>query len=345
MNFSALESTLKKNKLDVIISKSQQTRIWCAKISVSAGFLFLEQKERNLFVDGRYIEMARKHSQNVEVHLSGNNGLQDFIKNKTYKRIGIEEEYLTIGELELLKSWFPKAIFINVKAKELRIIKTEEEINNIQKACEITLNSLNSIKKFIKPGVTEKEIARKLNFEFSKNGADKNSFDTIVVSGARGALPHGKPSDKKLEKNELVTIDSGVFYKGYSSDITRTFVVGKTADKKLLEIMQIVKEAQTLGIEAIRPGINSSDIDKICRDYITEKGYGKYFVHGTGHGLGIDVHEVPNVVSSETRGSILEPGMVITVEPGIYIENLGGVRIEDDILVTKDSYKILSKIQ
>lgn len=342
MNRKILDKTFKEHKLDAIISLAPQTRLWYAKVNMSDGWLFIEPKKAFLSADGRYIEYAQKNAQNVEVFQFTKESLKEFTnKKQNYKTIGIEKDYLTLEQFGMIKKLFPDASFVEISGQSFRTIKSEEEIKLIQKAGKIALKALEELKPEIKAGVTELELDNKLNFLLKKYGAEKNSFDAIVVSGKRGSLPHGKPSTKKLKDGELVTFDFGAIYQGYCSDVTRTFHVGKVTNKKLLEIEAILKEAQALGVRSVRPGIMSGDIDKICRDFIAEKGYGKFFTHGTGHGLGIDVHELPYV--SQTYSSKLEPGMIITVEPGIYIPELGGIRIEDDVLITETGYKVLSK--
>ncbi|MCP4356163.1 MAG: aminopeptidase P family protein [Proteobacteria bacterium] len=215
-------------------------------------------------------------------------------------------------------------------------------MSRIRKASQIALTSLAEIMDEIKPGKTEKEIANLLEARCKANGADKMGFETIVGSGPNGAKAHSVPSDKILKADEYVVIDFGVTFKGYMCDITRTIPVSKNTDPEMHKIANIVRQAQQLAIAAIKPGVPGATIDAIARDYITEKGYGEKFGHGTGHGLGIDMHEYPD--ASKYNKEPLEVGNVITVEPGIYIEGLGGYRIEDDILVTKNGFEVLSKI-
>lgn len=341
MNKTILNKTFKQHKLDAIVSLAPQTRLWYSKVQASDGWLFIEPKKADLIVDGRYIEYAQENAQNVKVHLLKQGFIKEFVAKKKYEVIGIEKDYLTLEQFNTIKELFPKAKFVEIEGAQLRIIKSEDEVKIIQKSAKIALKALAELEAEIKPGVTEKELDNKLIYLMKKYGATKNSFDSIVASGARGSLPHGRASDKKLKAGELVTIDFGAIYQGYCSDVTRTFHVGKVTDKKLLEIEAILKEAQQLGVKAVKPGVMSGDIDKVCRDFITSKGYGEYFTHGTGHGLGIDVHELPYV--SQRLSTKLEPGMIITVEPGIYIPGLGGIRIEDDVLVTEKGHKVLSK--
>ncbi|MCC3160963.1 MAG: aminopeptidase P family protein [Mollicutes bacterium PWAP] len=344
MDRKKLDDFFVKHKADALISISPHTRHWFSEIITSDGFLFLEPQNgvSSVLLDGRYIEYGNKESKNVSViHL---NSLKNFIKDKKnkYKKILVESNYLTLSQKKLILSWFPDAELIEINGQYLRRTKTKNEIDFVRESCRISLQALENIKHEIKPGVSEKYIDAILEKELRILGADKSNFDAIIASGFRGAMPHARASDKIMQEGELVTVDFGALYNGWCADITRTFPVGKTADPKMEEIRKIVYEAQQMGIRAIKPGIKTGDIDKICRDFINEKGYGKYFVHGTGHGLGNEVHELPNVSQSPLFNTELMVGDIITVEPGIYIEGLGGVRFEDDILVTKDGFEILS---
>ena len=343
MDSKILNKTFEDNDLDVIISSSEFTRFWYTNIQSSAGYLFIEKEQSTLIVDPRYIEYARKAAKNVDVLLFDKDVLKNLVEAKKYKRVGIESEYLTVAGLEVLKNIMPDAEFINISGAKLRMIKDANEQKLLFDSAQLALKALENIKPFIKAGVTEKQVANKLVNEMRILGAQKESFDPIVASGPNGALPHAKPTDRVIQDGDLVTIDYGALYNGFASDITRTLHIGEVKDEKLKEIYEVVKEAQQRGVDAVKPGVTTCEIDKVCRDYIAEKGYGKYFVHSTGHGLGIEVHEFPNVTARKEYDVILEPGMVITVEPGIYIEGFGGVRIEDDVLVTKDGHKILSR--
>lgn len=223
--------------------------------------------------------------------------------------------------------------------EKLRLIKTESEIKILKEAADIADAAFKHILEFIRPGVTELEVSNELEFFMRKAGAISSSFDIIVASGYRSALPHGVASDKIIETGDFVTLDFGAYYKGYVSDITRTVAVGKP-DDKLKEIYGIVLEAQLRGLAGIKPGMTGKEADALTRNFIAQKGYGENFGHSTGHGIGLEVHEGPALsIKSDT---VLEPGMVVTVEPGIYIPGLGGVRIEDDTLITKDHNETLN---
>ncbi len=335
-----LFDVLKEKKADAIISESQQTRKWYTGISTSDGWLIIESnKEATLFVDGRYVDNAK----NVKVNLLKKDSFQKWLKDKKFKKIAIEEDYLTIEKRDFLKKIFQesKTSVTTVNAQKFRIIKSNEEINYIQKAIDISLESFDILKSYLKEGVTEKELQHKLEYIMARKGAEKEAFDSIVAFNDSTAEPHHHSSNKTLKKGDMITIDFGAKYNGYCADITRTFIYEDQGNEKYKEILEIVEEAARLGREAVKPGIKANEIDSICRSYIKSKGYEEFFVHSTGHGLGIDVHEFPYV--SATSDIILEPGMIITVEPGIYIEKLGGARIEDDVLVTSTGNKVLSR--
>ena len=343
MNSKYLELAMKDNSLDAVFILSDFNRTWYTKFPTTAGHLIIEKNKSTLFLDGRYITAGKeKVSNDIDIKLlKKQECFYEWVLEQDFKNVGIEEDYTSIKLFKILEEKLPKIKFHLINGSKLRIIKTKDEIKLIKKAAQISLEALEATKHLIKPGVSEIEIRNHLESQMLYKGAKKPGFDSIVVSGERSALPHGNPSNKLLKDGELVTVDFGAEYAGYTADITRTFKVGKVLDEKLLEIFEIVKEAQELGIKGIKPGVKASDIDKICRDYITSKGYGEYFTHGTGHGLGVEVHEEPYV--SPLSSSILEVGNVVTVEPGIYIPNLGGTRFEDDILVTEEGYEILSR--
>jgi Xaa-Pro aminopeptidase/Xaa-Pro dipeptidase len=220
------------------------------------------------------------------------------------------------------------------------MIKDQDELANLQKACDITNQVFEAVLEYAKPGISEKDLAIFVNKKFLDFGADKLSFDTIVASGVNGSKPHAVPTDKKLVAGELVTLDMGCFYNGYASDQTRTFQLGQELNPQLTKIYQTVYDAQSLGISMVKPGIEAKKIHQAVAKYIAEQGFEGYFNHGLGHGYGLEIHEEPYV--SVAGNEILKPGMTITIEPGIYIPQLGGVRIEDDLVVTENGYQILT---
>jgi len=221
----------------------------------------------------------------------------------------------------------------------LRQVKEPDELAALRKAAQVSVDAFNEMVPLLHVGMTEREIANLLDKIIKEHGAEKASFDTIVASGFRGALPHAEATDKKIELGELVTVDFGYYVDGYTSDITRTFAVGEV-DEESLKIYNVAKEANEKSIAVIKAGIGGAEIDKVARDIITEAGYGAKYTHSTGHGVGLAIHEGP-AVSAKSEDQI-EAGMLLTIEPGIYLEGKAGVRIEDDIIVTADGYENLT---
>lgn len=222
----------------------------------------------------------------------------------------------------------------------LRQVKDADEIDKIKKACEITDKAFEYILGYIKPGISEIDIANTLDFKMREFGASGISFDTIVASGKRSAMPHGVATDKLIANHELITIDFGCYYQGYCSDMTRTVAVGQV-DSTLEKIYQIVYDANRMVQEALKPGMTGQELDAIARDYIEGQGYGKNFGHSLGHSIGLEVHEAP--MAGPNSKNVLKADQFITDEPGIYLENLGGVRIEDDLLIHEDGNEYITK--
>lgn len=347
MNKNVLNKKFKELKMDAIISQAPQTRLWYSEIQTTDGYIIIEPNKAYLFVDGRYIEYCQNNAKNVEIHLLAKGTLQSFLNEKKYKNVAFEKDYLIYEDYlsikNMLKLEEKNIQWIN--GQELRIYKSLDEVAKLQKAIDISLSAYEELMTKIKEGQNEKEVASLLNYIMKQKGAEKEGFDEIVAAGSSSAEPHHHPvENKKVQKGELLKIDYGAQYLGFTADITRTCIFGgedKVNNPEALKILNIVKAAAKAGRDAVKPGIKASEIDKICRDYISKAGYEKFFLHGTGHGLGIDVHELPYVRS--TSDYILEPGMVITVEPGIYIEGLGGARIEDDVLVVKQGRYVFSR--
>lgn len=259
----------------------------------------------------------------------------------SFNKLLIESEHLTVKRQRELTQNFGVQHYgdIDQTIKELRNIKNESEIENIREAAKLADKCIEIGTEFLKVGVTEREVVNHIGNEIKKFGVSEMSFDTMVLFGDHAASPHGTPGERKLVKDEYVLFDLGVIYNHYCSDMTRTVKFG-TPSEEAQTIYNIVLEAETNAIEAIRAGVPLQDIDKIARDIISDAGYGDYFPHRLGHGLGLEEHEYQDV--SSTNSNLLEAGMVITIEPGIYVPNVAGVRIEDDILVTENGYEILT---
>ncbi|NPC93269.1 aminopeptidase P family protein [Bacillus sp. WMMC1349] len=323
--------------IEGLLVTSQVNLQYMTGFTGSSGLAVISEDRAVFITDFRYTEQAKRQVVNgfeIIEHTGGMSATTvDVIKEMGLKKIGFEQDKMTYGMYANYKHALGAVEFIPVSrsVERLRLIKSSEEIKILKEAAKIADAAFSHILTVIKPGMTEISVANELEFYMRSQGADHSSFDMIVASGLRSSLPHGVASSKIVEKGDFVTLDFGAYYKGYCSDITRTIAVGEPSDE-LKNIYQIVFEAQMIGMTNIKPGISGKQADAYTRDHITSKGYGDYFGHSTGHGLGMEVHESPalSVRSDQT----LERGMVVTVEPGIYIPGTGGVRIEDDIVLT-----------
>lgn len=329
--------------IDGILITSPYNRRYMTNFTGTSGVVLISTDKAQFITDFRYIEQASKQCQGYEiVKISGT--IPEEVAKQAIKlgiqKLGFEEDYLTFSSFKTYEKEVEAGLVpISGVIEKLRLIKTDAEIKILKEAADIADAAFKHILDFIRPGKTELEVSNELEFFMRRAGATSSSFDTIVASGHRSALPHGVASEKIIEAGDFVTLDYGAYYKGYVSDITRTIAVGEP-DAKLKEIYEIVLEAQLRGMDGIKPGMTGKEADALTRDYITEKGYGEYFGHSTGHGIGLEVHEGPAL--SLKSDLVLEPGMIVTCEPGIYIPGLGGVRIEDDTLITKDLNEALT---
>ncbi|MBR3891701.1 MAG: aminopeptidase P family protein [Bacilli bacterium] len=334
-----LRGFLLGNNADGIIVSSYPNIFYFSEFTSENALLYITREKAYLITDSRYTIQAKKEAKGYDVIVFKNGFLKELEKLIIKGSNILFEESMTYARYNAYSSNL-ECNLVATNIDSLRNIKDEKEIKNIKKACDIASKTYDHIINFVKPGMKEKEVANEMIHYMKSLGASKESFETIVASGKRGAMPHGTASNKVIRDGDFVTLDYGCIYNGYCSDITRSFLVGND-NKEMIKIYNIVKKAQELAVKSVKAGVRASEVDKVARDYITSKGYGKYFTHSTGHGLGIEVHD-PISVSSRSD-MVLEENMIITIEPGIYIKNLGGIRIEDDVLVTKDGYKILTK--
>ncbi|WP_369713511.1 M24 family metallopeptidase [Leptotrichia sp. HSP-342] len=308
----------------------------------------LATKNGNFFFsDFRYKTQATKQVSEmgfefVEVSRGSLQTVGEYIKKFGLKNVGFEDVNVAFSLYQTIKDIFKvELVPVGNKLVMERMVKSEEEIALIKKAVEISDVAFSEALKIIKEGVSEKEVSSYMEYIQRKLGADDRSFTTIFASGYRSAMPHGVASDKKIQKEEFITMDFGAYYEGYVSDMTRTVYYGDNISDRHVEIYNTVLEAQILGVNTIKEGIMSDDVDKVVRNFLTEKGYGEYFGHGLGHGIGAEIHELPYLSSASHIE--LKENMVVTSEPGLYFDGWGGVRIEDDVVVKKDGREILNK--
>ena len=343
-----LAKKIKAEDLDGILLIKDSNIRYITGFTGSDSFAVISEINRGFITDSRYTEQAEEECEGFEVirWRSPAPGLIETIQSTCdrygIKRLGFEKNWVTFDLYEKLSNGLNGILLVPTLGlvEGVRYIKDENEIECIRNAAQIADEAFEEILKYIKIGVTEKDIERELQYLIKKNGADDIGFPTIVASGKRSSLPHAIPSDKKIEKGDFVTMDFGAMYKGYRSDMTRTIVIGE-ADEKQRKIYDIVKAAQAEGEKAIKAGVSGRVPDDCTRGYIKNAGYGDFFGHGLGHGVGLDIHEEPFMSSSCEK--TLTEGNVITVEPGIYLPDWGGVRIEDTVLVKADGVEILTK--
>jgi len=323
--------------VDAFLVSNMQNWRFVSGFTGDAGTLLITRDEAIIFTDSRYTEQAEQEAPDYTVikTVVEKNVLKETIDKIRISRIAFEKDYVTYSRWEKLKETLSGQELIGVSGwvEELRAVKSEEEAGYIARAQGIADEAFSRLLPLVKAGASEMDLALELEFTIRKLGSEGIAFPFIVVSGARSSLPHGVPTSKKLEPGDFVTFDFGARCNGYCSDMTRTVVVGHASDKHR-EIYDLVLRAQLAALEVIKPGVMAREVDLAGRRVIEEAGYGEYFGHGIGHGVGLNVHERPSV--GKTSEDVLQPGMIITVEPGIYIPGFGGVRIEDLVLVTED---------
>ena len=303
------------------------------------GYIFITKNSAVLYTDGRYIEAAQKKISHLDVALIKRGvGICETAENMGLRTILCEgsisaSRFDTLNKSHVLE--FILSGEFDAKLLNLRSVKSDREIVRMRQAQSITDSAFEHIINMNLVGVSEKRIAAEIEYFMRKSGADSTAFDTIAVSGKNSSLPHGIPSDKPIEKGDFITLDFGASVEGCKSDMTRTIAVG-FATEQMKEVYFTVLQAQENALSIIKAGASSKDVDAAARNYIAERGFGEYFTHSTGHGVGFEIHEAPNLSPAST--AILRTGNVVTVEPGIYIPDTFGVRIEDYGMVTKDGF-------
>ncbi len=340
-----LQNALDDNQAFII--KSPSNRYYLTGFNSSAGSVLITHKKSLLFIDFRYFEKAKSVVSSCEALLldKGDKDIYALCKELGINEVFIETDFLSVSAHRRLSDLFEgirvsKENTLDAKLNEMRAVKDEYELGLIRKAQELTDKTFDYILSHIEVGKTEKEIALDMEFFMRSLGADGVSFDFIVVSGKNSSLPHGVPTDKVIKNGDFVTMDFGAKVGGYCSDMTRTIAIGHVTDEQK-SVYNTTLKSQLAALNMIKAGIICGDADKIARDIIYEEGYGGCFGHSLGHSVGIDIHESPNLSPDNT--AVLKTGNVVTVEPGIYLENKFGVRIEDMVYVTDDGCINLTK--
>ncbi len=351
MRLTKLREILTIEDLDAVLITQPENRRYLSGFTGSAGVLLISQEQAVLATDFRYYEQVEKQApefQLAEVKDQFKTILPELVQQVGAKRVGFESTHLTVDQHRQWQEVAGGAVstskfeLVPTKelVKELRAVKDEDELRKIKKAIALTDQALAHIVGFIKPGMTEKEVAWELEVFMRTQGAEKLAFNVIAGSGPNGAMPHATVSERVIQAGEPIVIDMGAVIDGYNSDLTRTICAGGPSEK-FREIYHIVLAAQLAAERSIRPGMQGKQADAIARQVIEKAGYGENYGHGLGHGVGLAVHEKPGV--GRLSEDVLKPGMVFTVEPGIYLPGWGGVRIEDIVVMREDGVEVLTQ--
>lgn len=341
-NYKRVQELLKKLSIDAVLISNGNNMRYISGFAGETGYLYISEKRHAVVTDFRYTIQAETEAEGYEVITIGNGGyeetLNDILKTEKVSRLGFEAEDMLYAKYSSLKDKLrvDELVPIGSQITAMRRIKTANELEMIKKAEAIGDQVFVEILDFLQPGMTELEIAARIEYLLKLKGAQGISFNAIVASGINSSMPHAVPSHKKIEKGDFLTMDFGCVYEGYCSDMTRTIVIGK-ASQKQKEVYDTVLKAQLAALDFIKAGLKGKEVDKVARDIIYQAGYEGCFGHGLGHSVGLHIHENPRL--SMLEEDVLEVGMTETVEPGIYIKGFGGVRIEDLVVVTKEGHE------
>jgi Xaa-Pro aminopeptidase len=335
---------LARLNLDALLVSNPSNIFYLSNFPGHDSLLLITRSADYIITDFRYEEQARAAGGNFIVAAQPGNRFKkaaDIINNTGILKTGFESHHITVKQEDILRAKIAADISpVSDIIEKIRQQKDADEVNRIKASAEIIKRVFKLVKKDIKKNVTEKEIAARIDCLIRTLGAESTAFHTIVLTGENSSLPHGTPSDRCIKSGQPIVLDFGARLNGYSSDLTRTIFVGKIC-RYINSIYNIVESAQQKAIEKIKPGIKIADIDKAARSYIYNKGFGKYFGHATGHGIGLDVHELPGINSK--NHAKLKEAMVFSVEPGIYIPGSFGVRIEDMVVVTNNGCEVITR--
>ena len=334
-----------EHALDLLLIEHPVNLRYLSGFSGSEGALLLSQEGGWFVCDSRYTVQAGKEVADLLLveQAQRQEAVADLVRQSGGYRVGFEASHTTVTQHQGLAARLPGVTLVGLgpELDAVRNCKDAGELEQLEQVADLASAAFEAVLPQLQPGIREDSFALQLEFEMRRRGADGRAFDFIVASGPRGAMPHGRASDKQVLAGELVTIDFGAIKDGYHSDETVTLAVG-SINTRQRQLYQTVLDAHDRAIAAVKPGIACRDLDALAREYIKEQGFGQYFGHGLGHGVGLDIHEKP--VVSPRSDAVVEEGMVFTIEPGIYIPGLGGVRIEDTVAVTSDGCRLLTKV-
>jgi len=353
---SGLRAKLKSEALDTLLVSSPENRRYLSGFTAtdpqpgeSSGFLFITRDQAILATDFRYKIQAEKELPQFELFIYEKGlveSLESIVKKLNVQRVGFESSHLTYALFEKFREVFVKSqlpielVPTRGIVEGMRAIKDLHEVNIIERSLQLTESVFEEILLTVKPGMTEKQLALRIEYLIKTKGAEDVAFPPIVASGPNSSMPHAIPTDREIQAHEPIIIDIGAKFEGYCSDMTRTIFIGEP-EEKIKEIYSIVRRAQLHAIQNIRAGIEVKMADALARNIIVQKGYGDYFGHSLGHGVGLAIHEAPRL--NKNSESILKENMIVTIEPGIYLPGIGGVRLENMVLIKKDRATVLNK--
>jgi Xaa-Pro aminopeptidase len=344
----ALLAEIAARKLDCLVVTHPANWYYLTGFTGESGALVVSMDGTTLLTDGRFTVQGKEETRGIKIELQQGGlypALGAMLRKKSLRRVGYDANHFMVAQWDTLRKALGgkgRGFEASGLVERLRMRKDAQELAIMRKAAILAGEVLEGVLKLVKPGVRESELGAEIEYQMKKRGASGASFETIVASGPRGALPHARPTAKKLRKNELVVLDLGAILGHYCSDMTRTVHVGR-AGKRVREWYRSVQEAQEAAVAAVQAGVTCGEVDAAARDVLKKNGLEQYFVHSTGHGVGLEVHEEPRVARGQTVR--LEAGNVITIEPGVYVEGVGGIRIEDDVVVETGRNEVLTRVK
>lgn len=338
-----LRKILLSHQLDTILVENPLDLFYLTGQKISAGKLLVGLKEILFFVDGRYFEKV-KDSTLFHTKLISKESLKDFFSTCSFQSLGFDGSFMSYENFQNLSNFIKKTNekikLVSLKSilKHLRMVKDAQEISYMRKSAQLNWRSFEYLCSILKEGISEKALAMEFEIYCKKNGADALSFDPIIAFGTHTAIPHHEPTSRTLKEDDVILIDCGVKVKHYCSDMTRVIFWGKP-NAELEKMYMMVKRAQNLALNLCRPGTPLNELNQVVQKYFSEVGYAENLLHGIGHGMGLEIHEYPKFASEKKDQQVLKPGMVLTIEPGIYLEGVGGVRYEDTIVITQNGHE------
>lgn len=345
----ALRAAMSANQIKALLVTHLPDVRWLCGFTGSNAALAVTASKAVMFTDGRYTTQAKQETRAARVVISAKSALKDacVLLESSAKHAGFDPDHTTVAAFDTMRSALSgkirRSFFSPLKApilSDLRMVKDADELRLMQQGAALGDKLFLSVLPHIAPGTTEAEIAAHLEFAARRNGAEGMSFETIVASGPRSALPHGRATETRVPRNGFITLDFGVILKGYCSDMTRTVCVGKLTNQERAAY-EAVLESQQAGVAAVKPGATCAEVDEASRAVLRKAGLARYFTHSTGHGVGLEIHESPRLAAGQSLE--LKPGMVVTIEPGVYLAGKFGIRIEDMVAVTQSGNKLLTK--